>query len=152
MPMCMFMNICVMWSTIQVVLINNIQVSKVLQYFVKKHTATILHLTWYSPSATHWICLYALEHSLRIYGFRPTWPFLIIGILTTEWNFFNFLFTVINSSITFYTTIIFSYICGVMDQSVVSVSVQIPVILTLRWEICRWKQFYFKEYQILFFL
>ena len=29
-------------------------------------------LTWYSPSATHQICFYGLEHSLRIHSFRLT--------------------------------------------------------------------------------
>ena len=29
-------------------------------------------LTWYSPSATHWICLYGVEHNLLIQDFRLT--------------------------------------------------------------------------------
>ena len=31
-------------------------------------------LTWYSPSDTHWICLYSLENGLRIHVFSPTRP------------------------------------------------------------------------------
>ena len=38
-------------------------------------------LTSYSPGDTHWICFYGLEHSIGIYGFRPTWTCLIIEIL-----------------------------------------------------------------------
>ena len=33
---------------------------------------------WYSPSATHWICLNGLGNGLGIHGFRPSWPFLTV--------------------------------------------------------------------------
>ena len=44
-------------------------------------------LTWYYPSFTCWICLYNLEHSLGIYDFRPTWPCLIVEVITAQTKF-----------------------------------------------------------------
>ena len=44
-------------------------------------------LTWYSPRTTHKINLYDLEHSLGIYGFRPTWLCLIVELLATAAKF-----------------------------------------------------------------
>ena len=44
-------------------------------------------LAWYYPIGTHRICLYALESSLVIYGFRPTWPFLIAKVQANRAKF-----------------------------------------------------------------
>ena len=40
-------------------------------------------LTWYSPNATHQICLHDLKPSFWIQTFRPTWPYLIVKVLAT---------------------------------------------------------------------
>ena len=37
---------------------------------------------WDAKSATHQICLYALEHDFIIYTFRCTWPSLTVEVLT----------------------------------------------------------------------
>ena len=42
-----------------------------------------VELAWYSPSATHWICLYSTGHGLRIHDFRPTWSYLIVEVFVT---------------------------------------------------------------------
>ena len=41
-------------------------------------------LAWYSLSATHQIYLYGLEQTLRIHGFKFTWPYLIIKVLAIQ--------------------------------------------------------------------
>ena len=56
-------------------------------------------LVWYFQGVTCWIYLCSLEPGLRIHGFWPAWPCLIIKVLTTEWNFLNHL--MIDSTFTF---------------------------------------------------
>ena len=53
-----------------------------------------------SLRATQWIYLCGLEHSLRIYGFRLTWPCLIVEFLAALTKFLKIssCFTVINCS------------------------------------------------------
>ena len=63
-------------------------------------------LTWYSPSATHWICLYSLKHSFGNHNFRFTWHWLL-KFLQPEWNLLNHLVTVLES-LCFHTTNFFS--------------------------------------------
>ena len=77
-----------------------------------------IELTWYSLSATHWICLYGLEQGFRINSFRSTWPCLIIEILLVPAKFlkpFGFC-TVINCIFPFCKTNVFSCFCSVMTQ------------------------------------
>ena len=45
------------------------------------------NLAWYSLRVTHQIFLYSLELGLKIHGFRPTWPCLMIKVLVTEAKF-----------------------------------------------------------------
>ena len=63
-----FCNILVTWDTIW-------QLWMLLERLLRGQTSIDLgdaDLTWYYPNATHQICLNSLEHSLRIYNFRPT--------------------------------------------------------------------------------
>ena len=92
-------------------------VSTVLQYFVhvthnsaaSDTSAEIIkvmnhtgfwdaELAWYSPSATHWICLHGLKHGLGIHVSRSTWPCLII-FLQLKQNFLNHLLIVLWSTV-----------------------------------------------------
>ena len=67
--------------------------------------------TWYSLNATHHICLYGLEHGLGTYGFRSTWPCLIIEVLGTQVRFLepSGYLTVIKCTFTFCTTNFFGW-------------------------------------------
>ena len=59
--------------------------------FVKVNNYTGLRdaeLTWYSPRATHQICLQGLEHSLWIHDLRTTWYCPIVEVLATWAKFF----------------------------------------------------------------
>ena len=52
---------------------------------VKDHTVLwYAKLTWYSPRATHWICIYGLEYGLGSHGFRPAWLCLIIEVVVSR--------------------------------------------------------------------
>ena len=66
-------------------------------------------LTWYSLSATDWICLYSLGHSLSIHDFMLTWPLIIIKVLVTWEKFLepSGYSAVINCIFTFHRTNIF---------------------------------------------
>ena len=67
-------------------------------------------LSWYSLSVIIWICLFSLEHSLRICNFRPPWPCLIVKVLATSVKFLQApgSNTVVNWTFNFGTTNIFS--------------------------------------------
>ena len=68
-----------------IIITKYLDASKALQYFDRmKHNSTVFakvikvpthrgqwgaELSWYSPTATHKICLYRLEHGLGLYGF-----------------------------------------------------------------------------------
>ena len=103
--------------------------SKVLQYFgnMRYNLATSdafaevvtnharlwdAELTWYWLSAIWQICLYGLEHCLRIYGFRPKWSCLIIKVLAIP----SKIFWAINCVFTFQTTNCFGHFYDVMAQ------------------------------------
>ena len=78
-------------------LISNFTVMSFLQYFGNmRYTSPApdalvrscdVKLAWYSPNVTHWIYFYELEHSLRIHSFMPTWPCLIVKVLSTWTKF-----------------------------------------------------------------
>ena len=106
-------------------------VSKFLQYFgnTRHNLATLdafavkvkvmshtrlwdAEFAWYSLRNTHEICFNDFEHSLRIYGFRSTWPCLEIKVLRTQEKFEPSGYCII----TFFTTNIFGYFYGVMAQ------------------------------------
>ena len=55
-------------------------------------------ITWYSPCAPRWYCLYGLEHGLRIPGFRPTWPIWSLRFSQPDRNFLNYPVTVLWST------------------------------------------------------
>ena len=57
-----FCNIVVMWSTILATPETFAEVMKIMNHIGQWDDK----LAWYSPSATHQICLYGSEHSLRI--------------------------------------------------------------------------------------
>ena len=61
---------------------------------------------WYSPSATHQICLYGLEHGLGIHTFKPIWLCLSVKVLATWAKFLESsgYCIVINCPFTFCTT------------------------------------------------
>ena len=116
---------------------NHFSESKILQYFgnMKHHTATpdafaeirivINHaelwdaeLAWYSLRATQRICLHGLEHGLGINDFRPTWPFLIVEVFSTQVNIlepFGY-FDVINYIFTFHAINVFGCFRGAIVQ------------------------------------
>ena len=75
-------------------------------------------LAWYSLNATFQICLYVLEHSFKMHGFRPIWPCLIIEVLTTQAKSLEASgsSTMIKCIFTFYTTNVFSSFHSVMAQ------------------------------------
>ena len=47
-------------------------------------------LAQYSLSATYLICPYGLEHSPGFYGFRHSWPCLIVKVLATQTKWWMF--------------------------------------------------------------
>ena len=75
-------------------------------------------LAWYSPSATHQICLYGWEHNLWIHGFRVTWPCLIIEVLATLSKFLELSVycTTINLCFTFHIKKSFCCFGSIMAQ------------------------------------
>ena len=77
-----------------------------------------VELAWYSPSSTHWICLYGLEYDLEIHTFRPIWLYLFIEVLATQSKFLepSGYCTVINSTFSFHTTITFGYFHSIIVQ------------------------------------
>ena len=68
-----------------------------------------IELTWYSPSAFHWICLNSLEHCLIIHSFKPTGPSLTFEVLATQAKLLQLssYYTKINCACTFHTTNVF---------------------------------------------
>ena len=70
---------------------------------------------------TLWVLLagfdYGLKHSLRIHGFWPTWPCLIVEVLATLAKFLELSghCTVINCAFTFFTNV-FRYFLGAVRQ------------------------------------
>ena len=54
----------------------------------------------------HWICLYGLEHGLRINAFIPIWPYLIVDVLAAQAKFLETLgyYPGITCSFTFCST------------------------------------------------
>ena len=75
-----------------------------------------VEFAWYSPSATHWICLYGMKYGPGVHTFRPTWPCPVIEVLVTWAKFFkpsNFCI-VIKCNSTFCTTNIFNCCFGIM--------------------------------------
>ena len=73
---------------------------------------------WYSPYATHLICLYNLEHSLVIHSFRHICPCLTIEVPATQVKFHepSVYCTVINCAFAFHITNVFGCFHGVMVQ------------------------------------
>ena len=69
--------------------------------------------TWYS-----WICLYDVEHSLRIHAFWPSWHCLIIKVFATRVKFLepSDYCTMINCAFIFYTTNVFGCYFGIIAQ------------------------------------
>ena len=107
-----FSNILVMWGTIwqlRMLLSRLWRWQTILDWDAK--------LTWYSLSVSHWLD-YGLEHGLGIYGFRSTWPCLIIKVLATWVKLLepSSLFSVINCIFTFCTTNVFDCLCNIMAQ------------------------------------
>ena len=75
-------------------------------------------LTWLSPSAINWVCLCGSEHSFWIYGFRPTWPYLIIKVFATLAKFLESsdYSIVINCAFSFCTATVFNCFHGIVAQ------------------------------------
>ena len=72
----------------------------------------------YSLNNIHQIYLYGLGHSLRICSYRPTWPCMLVKVLTTQAKFIepSDYCTVINCAVNFCTTNDFGFFHGIMAQ------------------------------------
>ena len=66
-------------------------------------------VAWYSPSAT---CLYSLNSSLRINGFKPFWTCLIVVFLQPKRHFFNLFVNVLWSMHEVIISLIPMLLCG----------------------------------------
>ena len=78
----------------------------------------IVKLTWFSPIASHQICLSVLNSCLWIHALSSTWPCLIIKFLATRVKFLqpSAHCTVINCIFIFHTADVFGCFTSIMDQ------------------------------------
>ena len=72
-----------------------------------------------SLTAIHQIYLYELEYGLKIHGFRPKWPYLIVKVLATLAKFLELsgYSTVIDSAFAFWIKTIFRCFYGVNNNN-----------------------------------
>ena len=105
-------------------LVNTLLIRPIQMFFAKvmrvtNHTGLWdAQLSWYLLSDTYWICLYGLEHSLKIYGFRPTWTCLFVKVLA-PWSEYlepSGYCTVINCTFAFHKTNFFGSFHRIMAQ------------------------------------